>query len=627
MKKVVSESVFLGTFICVLLASARCSHAQSGLRESLERLDRNENGEIDPNEITALARPYLERIAEARRMSLDRSYSIERYQEAARIYYALQNGVRDQRVRVQSESSIRSFEPDDEDEVIPDFGAPVIKYPYTQDDLDEAERTMRRYDRNDDGSIDRYESRRAVWTHRDPFEMDLNGDERLSINELAQRYARRRLLEDDSDELIKKARRTGNGIRPVERSDRGRDDDSRWWRRGGSSYWLTASLMGRFDANRNGRLESEESANLGLPVGQIDIDRNGEILRDELFAYVNELQVEAGDATSPLPGWFYELDADNDGQVAMSEFTEEWTNQKLQEFSLLDTNGDGLLTESEVAKSSAMVGGTFTNDNAEVLPPRKTVISEIEIDEDLMIGDLNLKVSITHTNTSYLDAYLTGPDGQRIELFTGVGGSGDHFSETEFDDQASTPIVKGRPPFEGRYQPSAATRRQPSLGHFNGKNARGVWQLVIRGTRSERFGMLHSWSLKIKPNDQLIDAAMTLVEKTSPNDSQTSSRTSSVSPAENGRKESDASGSSSRMGYSSADQETRKREWLEKLSAAKASGKSIEWNKDGVEGKKETSSWKKDVDWSKLTPEQAARYKALMQRKEQKQSKKEQRRK
>ena len=34
--------------------------AQSGLRESLEKLDRNQNGEIDPDEITPLARPYLD---------------------------------------------------------------------------------------------------------------------------------------------------------------------------------------------------------------------------------------------------------------------------------------------------------------------------------------------------------------------------------------------------------------------------------------------------------------------------------------------------------------------------------------------------------------------------------------
>ena len=67
--------------------------AQSGLRESLEKLDRNQNGEIDPDEITPLSRPYLERLARTRRMSMDRSYDIERWQEAARIYFALQNGV------------------------------------------------------------------------------------------------------------------------------------------------------------------------------------------------------------------------------------------------------------------------------------------------------------------------------------------------------------------------------------------------------------------------------------------------------------------------------------------------------------------------------------------------------
>lgn len=100
-----------------------------------------------------------------------------------------------------------------------------------------------------------------------------------------------------------------------------------------------------------------------------------------------------------------------------------------------------------------------------------------------------------------LDAFLTGPEGERVELFTEVGGSGDHFSKTTFDDQASTPVVKARPPYEGSFRPEAIDKRQPGLGVFNGKSVKGVWQLVIRGTRSDRFGMLHSWSLKVVPED------------------------------------------------------------------------------------------------------------------------------
>lgn len=601
----------------ILFCAVKSADAQSGLRESLERLDRNQNGEIEPDEITPLARPYLERIAEVRRMDLNRDYSIERYQEAARIYHAFQNGIRGNRVRIDDEKLIRSFGPDDEDELIPDFGSAIIKFPYTQEDLEEAERTLRRYDRDEDGTIDRREARRGDWTHRDPFEMDLNNDGRLNKTEFAQRYARRRLMSGDSSELIQKSRRTGNGIQPFERSRDERESSSSWWRSGGNSYWLTASMMGRFDANRNGRLESEETTKLGLPIGQIDIDRDGEITRDELFGYVGEVQSEAGDATLPLPGWFFELDLDRDGQVAMSEFTKDWTDAKLAEFASLDLNTDGLLTSAEVAKSSAMIGGTFSNTTAEILPPRKTVISEIEVDEDVMIGDLNLRISITHTNTSYLDGYLTGPDGERIELFTGVGGSGDHFSETVFDDQASTPIVKGRPPFEGSFQSSAAAKRQTSLSHYTGKSARGVWQLVIRGTRSERFGMLHSWSLQIRSSDQLIDAALA----SEPVDSQSAAvSTTAAQPT--------ASYAPTRSPDAAQDKEQRKRDWY----AAQAREKEKQrYSKEGGEkekrfyekpDRKQLRDKEKSIDWSKLTPEQTARYKAYFESQRQKQSKK-----
>ena len=139
-----------------------------------------------------------------------------------------------------------------------------------------------------------------------------------------------------------------------------------------------------------------------------------------------------------------------------------------------------------------------------MLPPGRTIISEIEVSEDYLIGDLNVLMSLTHTNVSYLDCYLTGPDGQRIELFTEVGGRDDNFDNTIFDDQSQHLITKARPPFRGTFMPEALLKRQPSLSHFNGKSVKGVWQLVVRGTRSERFGMLHSWSLLIKPQESML---------------------------------------------------------------------------------------------------------------------------
>ena len=166
--------------------------------------------------------------------------------------------------------------------LVPEFGLPFVRFPYIQADLDQADRTLRRSDRNQDGYIDHAEAARAEWTHRQPFDEDLNKDDRLSRMELAQRYARRRLLSGASDELVRKAGRVGNGIQPVTREETERQDSSQWWRRGGSRYYLTATVLGRFDKNRNGRLEKDETVSLGFPPGKIDIDRDGVLSRDEL---------------------------------------------------------------------------------------------------------------------------------------------------------------------------------------------------------------------------------------------------------------------------------------------------------------------------------------------------------
>jgi len=122
-----------------------------------------------------------------------------------------------------------------------------------------------------------------------------------------------------------------------------------------------------------------------------------------------------------------------------------------------------------------------------------------------------------------LDAYLTGPEGQRIELFTEVGGSDDHFENTIFDDQSRYPITKARPPFKGTFLPEAVVKRQPGLGQFNGKSIKGVWQLVIRCSRSERFGMLHGWGLIVTPIDDMMDNPATTLEDDGPQTAATAS--------------------------------------------------------------------------------------------------------
>ncbi len=486
-------------------------HAQAGLRKSLERMDLDEDGLIDPDEITPLARPYLERIMRFRRgrernVTFDKPIPISRIQEYARIYYALQNGVAGGEVRAKGEDSVKPFGTDRDEPLVPEFGIGEIKFPYTRDDLRQAERTISREDNNGDGQIDRAEAARAEWTHRNPFDDDLNKDGRLSRLELAQRYARRRLLQNDASELVRKSSRVGSEVKP---SYREREDDNErrrrdWRRRGSSDTWLSVTMLSRFDQDKDGSLNAKELEVLGIPMVNLDVDRDSLVSRDELQAYVNELQQAASDQTEGLPGWFYERDANRDDQIAMAEYTDDWTADSLKAFKDYDLNGDGILTSGEVLRSASAIGGTFVNDDAMVLPPRKTIISEIEVDENFAIADLKVQISITHTSVSLLDGFLTGPDGQRIELFAGVGGSDDHFDQTVFDDAAEARITKSRPPFKGSFRPQALDKKQPGLASFKGKNIKGVWQLVIRGTRNTRFGMLHSWSIIVKPDEDIV---------------------------------------------------------------------------------------------------------------------------
>ena len=498
---------FIPVIVCVVFPSCLfTNHAcgQAGLRESLEKLDVNNNQHIDPHEVTTLARPYLTRISRGSRgrggFSLHQPVSITDVMSAAQRYYSARNGSNGRDVRPVIQPKLRSFGLDDDDPLVPGFGVARMRYPYIREDMEEADRTIRRCDDNQDGFVDRKEALQNRWTHRDPFADDLDGDGRLSHMELTQRYARRRLLDGLTDE-IRERRDLERGMAYHNRKNEERTRKTPWWASGGNKTWLSASLLGRFDTNKNGRLEFEESAALGIPASKMDTDNNGEVSREELTAYITMLQDDAGDLTEGLPAWFYELDKNDDGQVALAEFVT--TKRPLQEFTQLDNNDDGFLTYREAIMAKAVVGGNFQNNDAEIIPPRRTLVSEVVVEEDFQIADVNVELAITHSHISHLDAFLTSPAGDTIELFTAVGGSGDNMSKTVFDDQAKLPISKAKPPFAGTFSPEGLVKRQPGLAKFNGQSVKGTWKLEIRGARNDRFGMLHRWGINVSPDGEL----------------------------------------------------------------------------------------------------------------------------
>ena len=493
-------------FFCLLNVINNSANGQHDLRETLDRMDRNQNQYLDPEEITTFSRAYLEQVSNSgssrTRLDLDKPIPITYLMRAIQAYQAVRNGANSVRVQVENERKfgVQPFGTREEEPMIPGFGFGELRYQYAQADLDFADRTMRTHDENKDGFIDLKEAARHEWTHREPFYDDLNNDNRLSRLEMAQRYARRRLLEKSSGNLYKQAWRKGEFREKNEKKQgkRSEEDRSMWWRSGGSDYWLAASLMGRFDYNKNGTLEKNEIKDVGVPTVFLDADKDNVVTRDELFIYLKGVQDKAGGSAEGPPDWFNELDVDGDGQLTIPEFAEELSQQRMREFEAQDTNGDGLLTASEVTGAKQILGTGYSSQEGALLPPRKSIVSEIEITDDFPITELKIQILVTHTYISKLDGYLTGPDGQRIELFTAVGGKDDHFKNTVFADDAEETIAKGKPPFSDTFRPEGLDKDLPGLNHFVGKSAKGTWQLIIRGTRNDRFGILHHWTIYTK---------------------------------------------------------------------------------------------------------------------------------
>jgi subtilisin-like proprotein convertase family protein len=124
-------------------------------------------------------------------------------------------------------------------------------------------------------------------------------------------------------------------------------------------------------------------------------------------------------------------------------------------------------------------------------PTVTTWVSNLTVPDSFTISDVNVTLNISHTYNSDLIAELVAPNGTRVTLFSKVGGASDNFTNTIFDDQASTSITSGSGPFSGSYRPESL------LSALNGIDAAGVWKLEIRDTALQNSGTLHGWSLQL----------------------------------------------------------------------------------------------------------------------------------
>jgi subtilisin-like proprotein convertase family protein len=128
-------------------------------------------------------------------------------------------------------------------------------------------------------------------------------------------------------------------------------------------------------------------------------------------------------------------------------------------------------------------------------PANDTTISTITIAGiplTSFIFDVNVNVTIQHTFDGDLVLTLVAPDGTRVPLAVNVGGPGEDFLNTVFDDSGITAIAAGVAPFTGSFIPDSA------LSVLAGGDPNGIWSLEVEDTAGIDVGNLFAWSLDIQ---------------------------------------------------------------------------------------------------------------------------------
>ena len=263
-------------------------------------MDTNGNGMLDPDEAQGPARFMLDRMARDNpKIDITKPIPMTTLTEAF------------QRMRSGSSGGSSYGGEDDfilspaKTSLVPGFTTKVDKIPILgfgvsaetpsipveESDIREAESRMKSYDKNNDQFLDENELKEGRWSDS-PMQYDKNRDGKLSLQELATRYARRRTSRSDQEQPK----------RDQASSSRKRDRGT---------------------------------------------DRGGDEKKEEKNPFDKTATYRVSESKAGLPEWFSKKDANQDNQVSMSEFASKWDQDAIEDFGRFDSNHDAYITIKE----------------------------------------------------------------------------------------------------------------------------------------------------------------------------------------------------------------------------------------------------------------------------------------
>lgn len=142
-----------------------------------------------------------------------------------------------------------------------------------------------------------------------------------------------------------------------------------------------------------------------------------------------------------------------------------------------------------VASLSANAGIINTSTVPVTICDLCTVTSTLNVAVHYTISDVNVVIDrLLHSYDGDLSLTIIH-DGVSVALSNYIGGSGDNYINTVFDDSAAVTINAAAAPFTGTFSP------QGLLSAFNGHDAFGAWILQVRDNTAADAGTLESWHI------------------------------------------------------------------------------------------------------------------------------------
>ncbi|MGY8746943.1 MAG: hypothetical protein ACKVHR_02640 [Pirellulales bacterium] len=398
----------MNRLILALIVMVFCSQVTSAqnfdLSAYLKRKDVNSNGKLEPNEMSDNTRSYLKKSGFNPEKSLTISKVLSKLsKDKAKREVTESKTNRTRKVagfgveKEESESGVARFGTASTETK----GSSPKKTTYSESVTRQVDTTLSRYDRNKDGSLDREEMGRARWGSPTPQESDTNKDGRLSRSELSDRYASRESAYSksssssssrNSSRSSSSQKSSSSSYRPSSTRSTSSSRDSSTTKKPVSSSSSSdskvkyekyaASLIGQYDANKDGKLSSEETKKMRRPPVGADQNKDGFITKSELFDSLSGTNKPAAKSSSSDDSrksasnssssrssrWgsssgrssssksssgssrdFEKFDKNEDRQVQMHEYSAKWDDKTVKEFYEKDKNGDGVITIKEWA--------------------------------------------------------------------------------------------------------------------------------------------------------------------------------------------------------------------------------------------------------------------------------------